>query len=65
VTYLVWPGLEREAEPTVELRVKVTLPALAIDVFDYSGREKRPRLGVEPGLLRGAEEQAVAASDPE
>jgi hypothetical protein len=56
VSYLVCPGLEREAEPTVELRVKVTLPALSIDVFDYSRREERPRLGVEPGLLRGTRE---------
>jgi DNA phosphorothioation-associated putative methyltransferase len=56
VTYLVCPGLDREAEPTVELRVKVTLPALAIEVFDYSRREERPRLGVGPGLLRGTRE---------
>jgi DNA phosphorothioation-associated putative methyltransferase len=56
VTYLVCPGLDREPEPALERRVKVTLPALAIEVFDYSGREERPRLGVDAGLLRGAEE---------
>jgi hypothetical protein len=55
VTYLVCPGLEREAQPGVALRVKVTLPALAIEVFDYWRWEERPRLGVEPGLLRGVE----------
>lgn len=56
VTHLVCPGLDREPEPTVELRIKVTLPALAIEVFDYTRREERPRLGVEPRLLSKAEE---------
>jgi len=36
--------------------LQVTLPTLSIDTFDYSRREGRPRLGVEPRLLRGAEE---------
>ena len=54
VTYLVCPGLERDPDPRLELRIKVTLPAPSIDLFDYSGREDRPRLGAEPGLLSGA-----------
>jgi DNA phosphorothioation-associated putative methyltransferase len=56
VTYLVCPALDRDPDPALELRVKVTLPALSIDVFDYSGREERPRLGVEPGLLSRSDE---------
>jgi hypothetical protein len=56
VTSLVCPGLDRDPDPALELRIKVTLPALSIDVFDYSGREDRPRLGVGPSLLRGTEE---------
>jgi DNA phosphorothioation-associated putative methyltransferase len=56
VTYLVCPGLDSDPDPALELRVKVTLPALSIDRFDYSQREDRPRLGVEPRLLRRAEE---------
>jgi len=51
VTYLVCPGLEHDPDPTLELRVKVTLPTLAIDSFDYSRREDPPRLGVDPRLL--------------
>jgi len=51
VTYLVCPGLDRDPDPALELCVKVTLPALSIDVFDYSGREDPPRLGVDPRLL--------------
>jgi DNA phosphorothioation-associated putative methyltransferase len=51
VTYLVCPGLDNDPDPTLELRVKVTLPTLAIDVFDYTQRNDPPRLGVEPGLL--------------
>jgi DNA phosphorothioation-associated putative methyltransferase len=51
VTYLVCPGLDRDPDPTLELRIKVTLPALAIDMFDYSRRDDPPRLGVEPRLL--------------
>jgi hypothetical protein len=39
----------------LELRIKVTLPTLSIDVFDYSQREEPPRLGVEPRLLSGRE----------
>jgi DNA phosphorothioation-associated putative methyltransferase len=56
VTYLVCPDLDRDADLALELRVKVTLPTLSIDVFDYSRREHRPRLGVEPRLVRRAEE---------
>src|SRR5205823_8964190 len=51
VTYLVCPALDRDPDPTLELRIKVTLPTLSIDVFDYSRREDPPRLGVEPRLL--------------
>ena len=55
VTYLVCPGLDRDPDPTLELRIKVTLPALSIDTFDYSRREDPPCLGVGPGLLRRPE----------
>ena len=51
VTYLVCPGLDSDPEPRLELRVKVTLPALSIEMFDYSRRDDPPRLGVEPRLL--------------
>jgi len=51
VTYLVCPGLDRDPDPTLELRIKVTLPALSIDTFDYSRREDPPCLGVGQGLL--------------
>ena len=56
VAYLVCPGLERDPDPSLELRIKVTLPALSIDMFDYSRREDPPRLGVGPGLLCRANE---------
>jgi hypothetical protein len=51
VTSLVCPGLGREAASSLERRIKVSLSALAIDVFDYPRREDPPRLGVGPGLL--------------
>jgi len=51
VTYLVCPGLDSNPDPALELRVKVTLPALSIDIFDSSGRDDPPCLGVEPRLL--------------
>jgi DNA phosphorothioation-associated putative methyltransferase len=56
VTYLACPGLDRDPDPALELRVKVTLPTLSIDIFDYSGREDPPRLAVEPRLLRSSRE---------
>ncbi len=56
VTYLVCPELERDPDPPLALRIKVTLPMLAIEVFDYLRREDPPRLGVGPGLLRRAGE---------
>jgi len=51
VSYLVCPGIDREPDPPLELRIKVTLPSLAIDVFDYSRREDPPRLGIEASRL--------------
>jgi hypothetical protein len=69
VTYLVCPRLDRDPEPGLELRIKVTLPTLAIGTFDYSRREEQPRLGVG-GLhssrsrcqLRQVEAEVVPAS---
>jgi DNA phosphorothioation-associated putative methyltransferase len=43
VTYLQCDGLDSPA-PTVRLRIKVTLPRLAVDVFDYSDWPDPPGL---------------------
>ena len=51
VTYPGCSGLDSSPDPALELRVKVTLPALSIDIFDSSGRDDPPCLGVEPRLL--------------
>jgi hypothetical protein len=35
----------------VRLRIKVTLPALAIDVFDYGDTQNLPLLGLNGGQI--------------
>ncbi len=44
VSYLAYPGFEKVAHPALCLRVKVTLPTLAIDFFDYSDWADPPLL---------------------
>jgi DNA phosphorothioation-associated putative methyltransferase len=44
VSYLGYPEFEKSAHPALQLRVKVTLPTLSIDFFDYSGWENPPLL---------------------
>lgn len=39
VSYLAYPGFETEPHPALKLRVKVTLPTLSLDYFDYTARE--------------------------
>lgn len=44
VSYIAYPDFERKPHPALRLRVKVTLPTLAIDFFDYSNWEDPPLL---------------------
>ncbi len=53
VSYLAYPDLDATAEPSLRLRVKVTLPNLAVDVFDYSEWAEPPRLEYPVGVLAG------------
>jgi len=39
VTYISYPGFEKVAHPPLKLRIKVELPTLKIDYFDYSDWE--------------------------
>jgi DNA phosphorothioation-associated putative methyltransferase len=54
VSYLVCKDLDQNPDPIVSLRIKVNLPSLAIDVFDYSRWEAPSRLGIDPNVLRRA-----------
>lgn len=44
VSYISYPKFEKEPHPPIHLRVKVTLPTLSIDFFDYSDWENPPLL---------------------
>jgi len=44
VSYIAYPDFEKKPHPALRLRVKITLPTLAIDYFDYSDWEDPPLL---------------------
>jgi DNA phosphorothioation-associated putative methyltransferase len=44
VSYIAYPEFDTLAHPPLRLRVKVTLPTLAIDFFDYSNWQDPPLL---------------------
>jgi DNA phosphorothioation-associated putative methyltransferase len=44
VTYIAYPEFDEKPHPALRLRVKVTLPTLAIDFFDYSNWQDPPLL---------------------
>jgi DNA phosphorothioation-associated putative methyltransferase len=44
VTYIAYPDFEKKPHPALQLRVKVSLPTLAIDLFDYSDWDDPPLL---------------------
>lgn len=44
VTYIAYPDFETVAHPPLRQRVKVTLPTLSIDMFDYSDWQDPPLL---------------------
>jgi len=44
VSYIAYPEFEEKAHPALRLRVKVTLPTLGIDFFDYSNWQDPPLL---------------------
>ncbi len=44
VSYIAYPEFEKTPHPPLRLRVKVTLPTLAIDFFDYSTWQDPPLL---------------------
>jgi len=44
VSYIAYSDFEKKPHPALRLRVKVTLPTLAIDFFDYSDWEDPPLL---------------------
>ena len=56
VSYIAYPDFEKKPHPALRLRVKVTLPTLAIDFFDYSDWEDPP--------LLFRKEQFLHAEDP-
>ena len=51
VSYLVCKDLDRDPNPVVSLRIKVNLPKLTTDFFDYSDWDTPSRLGIDPQLL--------------
>lgn len=44
VSYIAYPDFEAQAHPPLRLRVKVTLPTLGIDFFDYANWQDPPLL---------------------
>jgi hypothetical protein len=55
VTYLVCEDVGSAEDASVRMRVKVTLPKLAVELFDYSQWSERLRLGVRGALLGSAD----------
>jgi DNA phosphorothioation-associated putative methyltransferase len=51
VSYIAYANFENDPHPALRLRVKVTLPTLSIDLFDYSGWEDHPILCRKEELL--------------
>lgn len=44
VSYICYPAFEKEPHPALQLRIKVTLPTLSVDAFDYSEWDDPPLL---------------------
>ena len=44
VSYIAYPDFDKKPHPAMRLRVKITLPTLAIDYFDYSNWDDPPLL---------------------
>ncbi len=57
VSYLAYPDFEKDPHPALRLRVKVTLPTLALDLFDYASWEDPPILSRKQQLLHPDHEQ--------
>lgn len=51
VSYIAYPDFEKDPHPALHLRVKVTLPTLSIDLFDYSDWDDPPILCRKERLL--------------
>jgi len=51
ISYISYPDFDRNPHPALKERVKVTLPTLAIDFFDYSDWEDPPVLFRKDELL--------------
>ena len=51
VSYIAYPNFEKDPHPALRLRVKVTLPTLSIDLFDYSDWDDPPILCRKEQLL--------------
>ncbi len=51
LSYLAYPDFETNPHPALTLRVKVTLPSLSIDQYDYAGWEDPPILCRKDELL--------------
>jgi DNA phosphorothioation-associated putative methyltransferase len=51
ITYLSYSNFDRDPHPTLQRRIKVTLPTLSIDFFDYSHWEDPQILSSKHGLL--------------
>jgi DNA phosphorothioation-associated putative methyltransferase len=51
VSYVAYPGFESDPHPALRLRVKVTLPTLSVDLFDYSDWNDPPILRRKERLL--------------
>ena len=51
VSYIAYPDFENDPHPALKIRVKVTLPTLSIDLFDYSDWADAPILCRKEQLL--------------
>jgi len=51
VSYIAYPQFEKDPHPAMRLRVKVTLPTLSIDLFDYADWDDPPILCRKEELL--------------
>lgn len=56
VSYIVYSDFDKNPHPPMKLRVKVTLPTLSIDLFDYSTWRDPPILSRKEQLLHNTHE---------
>ncbi len=54
VSYISYPNFDKDPHPPLRQRVKITLPTLSIDFFDYSNWEDPPLLFRKNSLLHGS-----------